>query len=441
MIDVKDCRLLDGKREFLVGDEWVDEKNFKVGDKYKWLREHGKKCFKSPGRPKTKQYLNVNEVKDCRLANDTREFLFNGEWVNDDEFEPNEKYEWLKHYGSKCLKRQKRKINDVQYFVPENFPIEEFEPTLKRTELYQSLPVRKLDITKELKSGEIADCMLEPKRKLVRGETKRAIDPEIKFLVNGDWVSEHELNPLVISSFYKNNPSLKRKCSPKVKKQTYPDKKRTKDLHKIHTNLAFVKAINEFITQGPINVLILDADSLNTTNYLITNVDEKKLGKIYVPNPNVSLAMRITALSYEKHLTIFPGRWTYDFLHLAKVSPGIELPLSAVWLDYTGSWRGDKSKLSTPKKDADLLFGNDILAQTSIFAITVTYSRRFAPSRDDALLELPKIAHEHGYNLIPLCDKDYTYRCDSDNQFNSRYDYSTMSFMIYLCRKEERDVF
>lgn len=276
--------------------------------------------------------------------------------------------------------------------------------------------------------GKIDDCEIDCKKTNKRNREGKVMKCEKKFHFPTKWVNENDIDPLIIKRFYENNPKYKEKCEIENKETYFITKI---DIHKNLSNSSFSKSINDLLDGKfgrphiPINILILDSTILKTTKNIINNVNNEKINKIFIPNLNTPLDMKLESVKYDNKVLII-NTTVHNFIHNFNSS------LSTIWLDYTSSW---ESKLygTSPKEDVKLLFDKKLLDDISIFAITLNVRS----TSIYFLMELFKIANNNGYELISLCG-EHTYKCEKD-KFKSRYVYHrrdvTMMFSIYLCVK------
>ena len=181
----------------------------------------------------------------------------------------------------------------------------------------------------------------------------------------------------------------RRKINPKG--QNYNTIERDGDSVKKSINQAFAKNVRERISLNtnspPYTALILDSSSLNTTKYL------KKLGfvseNILIPQCDQNDFNKMKG----NHSSLYEGKLS-EVINIVKKGK-----FDAIWCDYCGSYRGNKTKKIHPYQDVNQIFNKRLLKDYSVLAVTC--SLRCPPkNKMDYINHITKCANLNGYYLI-----------------------------------------
>lgn len=212
----------------------------------------------------------------------------------------------------------------------------------------------------------------------------------------------------------------------KSESEVYNSSKKKKECLKIYANDWFISEVAK-TNYDVNNILILDGPDLNTTKRLLGNsVLESRIKQIYIPNKYSVVAMKCL-LKNDPQLINKINHYDTDagklIKYLAKNEP--DTKFTGVWLDYTGSLSGNKSKKIHPLKDIRKLFTAQQLNTGSVFA--VTWNTRKEPlSLKKAAQKIQNIIEDSGYTTHNLCvekklscSENYTIEttCDNDGVF------------------------
>ena len=182
----------------------------------------------------------------------------------------------------------------------------------------------------------------------------------------------------------------RRKINPKG--QNYNTIERDDDLVKKSINKVFAKNVRELISLNtnspPYTALILDSSSLNTTKYL------KELGfvseNILIPQCDQNDFNKMKG----NHSSLFRGKLS-EVINIVKKGK-----FDAIWCDYCGSYRGNKTKKIHPYQDVNNIFNKRLLKDYSV--LSVTCSLRCPPkNKMDYINHINKCANSNGYHLMP----------------------------------------
>lgn len=172
-------------------------------------------------------------------------------------------------------------------------------------------------------------------------------------------------------------------------KPPYPEELRATDADKVYVNEQFVQRCDP---KNPGLVCFLESPALTTTNHLLRR--GFKLDKLRCPQADTE--------SYNKmkhHPHIVQG---FVGSFLSKEPQGT---YQAVWLDYTGSWKGNVSLGVSPQDDVETIFRNKLFAKSGGY-LFVTVSLRGENKRAtlyaDVRQFVEKVASESGYSVGPV---------------------------------------
>lgn len=135
--------------------------------------------------------------------------------------------------------------------------------------------------------------------------------------------------------------------------------------------------------------LILDSELLYTSKLLLKNGVKKK--DIVIPNPFV----------YKKIVKQRLGINVYNQLLFDYLDNNINI-FKNVWLDYMCSLDGNE--IVNPKEDIEKIFKNIMIANNSVFAITLANRKKTEYSYQhffEGISYICSIANKNGYTAIP----------------------------------------
>lgn len=175
------------------------------------------------------------------------------------------------------------------------------------------------------------------------------------------------------------------------KGQNYNTIERANNSEKNSINEAFTQIVRERIywnpNSHPYTALLLDSAILNTTNYL------KDIGfsseNVLIPQCDENDFNKMKG----NHSSLFRGKLSEIIRIIKKVK------FDTIWLDYCGSYRGNKSKQIHPYKDVNTIFNKRLLKNFSVLAVTCSY-RCPSQNRMDYVTHINKCANSNGYLLV-----------------------------------------
>ena len=181
--------------------------------------------------------------------------------------------------------------------------------------------------------------------------------------------------------------------TPKVKKEKYSTKEKKNSAIKQDANKLFTREASKNVGKA----LILDAETLITTSYLA----RRGFKNIIVPNPYVYDKIKKDKRIQAKNMLV--GEY------IANCSDR----LTAVWLDYCGTFDGSESTGINPQEDIRNLFKKKLLTDNSTFAVTFSFRTQHrvaypGESEDRVRKCIANEARINGYSVVPERKITYT---------------------------------
>ena len=175
-------------------------------------------------------------------------------------------------------------------------------------------------------------------------------------------------------------------------------------------NIRFIKCVQAALRENPAKKIhILALDDMNTSNYLCERHREEDEGMIvmHIPNP-CECDLEYTAASSRAHSLEIRGRYCRASEWLSSTMRNGGAKLTCAWLDYCGTYDGNKSLGVCPKEDARRLwsYGLDRSARRVCVAFTFCFRKADTP-RDEVVRQLTEMAALSGWNAKIRCRIDY----------------------------------
>jgi hypothetical protein len=371
------------------------------------------------------------EITNCEVKDNIKYFQIGrgNVWKKEEELEPRVTKKWLRDNPDKARKcrRNNRSVVEKKLELPET----RVKTLLKKSVLYEDDPeVFKVDY--------IEDCKVAKKKKDTREYLVKWAGSDEK-----TWQKENDVDSCMIVDWYKEHKDKVKQCKVETLEMYNANKKATNP-KKIKANNMVIWAIQDaitktFIPQGKeIDLLILDGEDFNTTFRLLNEIKPHgAIDSITVPNPNSSYVMRQLYCGNDE-LVQKVNLYNHSLgEYFASLSEG-EVQYAGAWLDFTQTYLGEKTDKYPPKSDLEQVFKKQLLADQSVLAVTLYWSRGFEYRLDMTLKEIPTFAIKYDYELEPMCDLEHTYKCDKI-KLASNYSYDQVALMIYKVHKLTQD--
>lgn len=178
-----------------------------------------------------------------------------------------------------------------------------------------------------------------------------------------------------------------------MQKEKFNTKAKKKDTNKLEANKLFTRQAVQNLGKA----LILDAETLITTNFL----SKRGFKNITVPNPYV-----YDKIKKDKRI-IAKDQLVGNYIASTSIK------FSAVWLDYCCTFDGNQTDEIVPQDDIIMLFNRRLLTDNSTFAVTFAYRTHervaYTGETEDRVRKcITNEARKNGYVAIPERKFAYT---------------------------------